>query len=51
VDRRVVEGARRGVSGEIDMAGQSERHVYTVALRRQKAYRASYIGNSHSSFW
>ena len=27
VDRRVVEAARRGVSGEIDMAGQPERHV------------------------
>jgi hypothetical protein len=27
VDRRVVEAAPPGVSGEIDMAGQPERHV------------------------
>jgi hypothetical protein len=51
VDRRVVEAARRGVSGKLDVAGQPERHVYTVVLRWQNAYKASYIGNSHSRFW
>ena len=51
MNRGVIEPARRDVGGKVDVAVQAEGHAYPAAFRWQNAYSASYIGNSHSSFW
>jgi hypothetical protein len=50
VDRGVIEPTRPHVGREIDVLVQAECHGYPAVFRRQNAYSASYIGNSHSSF-